>query len=186
MSEYFQLFPTVSHSGYEVKDITRRVKFLERVKGTPYLFLPYTIEGDDRPEDIAYYYYGDVSYVWLVYLSNNIFDLYSQWPLSQDNFYKHIEKKYSSLSGTTGNPVIDWTMNETILDNIVYYENVNNSAVTISKDTYSLNQDLVQSEWRAIRYFEYETRINDDKRTIQLVNNTYAKQMLFELKGLLK
>ena len=185
MSRYFKYFPTVSHNGNTLADITKRTKFREENFGNPYLFLPYTIEGDDRPEQVSYYYYDDVAYVWLVYLANNIIDPYSQWPLSQEDLNSHIIKKYKSQSGVTGNAVIDWTKNTTITDNIMHYENLADPEKRISKDTYDLNSEIIGGEWRAVRYYDYETSLNDDKRTIQLVNKAYAKQLEYKLRALM-
>lgn len=121
MSNYFDNFPTIKYNGIEVRDITRRKKFLQNNLNNPFVFLPYTIKDSDRPEDIAYYYYGSVDYTWLVLLPNNIIDPYHQWPLSDDNFDKMLMTKYAEKSGKTGYEVIDWAQDETRTDNVVYY-----------------------------------------------------------------
>lgn len=94
MAKYFRYFPTIVYDDQQVTDITRRVKINDSLVNNPYLFLPYTINNDDRPEDVAYYYYGDVNKVWLVYLANNIVDPYTQWVLKNEDFEKTIRKKY--------------------------------------------------------------------------------------------
>jgi hypothetical protein len=121
MSEYFENFPIINYQGRNVRDITRRNKFLKSVTTNPLLFLPYTIKEGERAEDIAYYYYGSTDYTWLVYLANNIIDPYHQWPLSEEDFHKYLIQKYADQSNKTGYEVVDWTQNETIDDNIVYY-----------------------------------------------------------------
>lgn len=78
-----------------VTDITRRVKIIDDIRRDPYGFLPYTVKDDDRPEDVARYYYGDANKVWIVYMANSIVDPYTQWPLSNDNLDKTIRAKYS-------------------------------------------------------------------------------------------
>lgn len=95
MANYFKYFPTIVYDEQRVTDITRRVKINDTLLNDPYLFLPYTINNDDRPEDVAYYYYGDVNKVWLVYLANNIVDPYTQWVLKNDDFEKTIRMKYA-------------------------------------------------------------------------------------------
>lgn len=121
MSKYFDNFPTIIYGGVEVRDITRRKKFMQNNLNNPFVFLPYTIKDNYRPEDISYYYYGSVDYTWLVLLANNIIDPYTQWPLSDDNFDKMLMTKYAERSGRTGYSVIDWAQDETRTDNIVYY-----------------------------------------------------------------
>lgn len=121
MAEYFEKFPEIVYQGKNMRDVTRRVNFLKQTVENPYVFLPYTIQEGERPEDIAYHYYGSTEYTWLVYLSNNIVDPYHEWPLSEELFNQYIIDKYQEESGKTGYKVIDWTQNETIEDNIVYY-----------------------------------------------------------------
>ena len=119
--EYFKNFPTINYQGRNVRDITRRNKFLKSVTTNPLLFLPYTVKEGEKPEDIAYNYYGSTDYTWLVYLSNNIVDPYHQWPLSEENFHKYLIQKYEADSLKTGYEVVDWSQDETIDTNIVYY-----------------------------------------------------------------
>jgi hypothetical protein len=121
MSNYFENFPVINYQGRNVRDITRRNKFLKSVTTNPLLFLPYTVKEGERAEDIAYNYYGSTDYTWLVYLSNNIVDPYHQWPLSEEDFHKYLIQKYEAQSLRTGYEVIDWMQNENIEDNIVYY-----------------------------------------------------------------
>jgi hypothetical protein len=113
--------PIINYNGYQVRDLTRRNRLLPVSISNPYLFLPYTISDEDRPEDIAYYYYGSTDYTWLVLLANNIIDPYHDWPLKEDDFNKYLIKKYEQISGEKGYAVVDWTKNENISDNIVYY-----------------------------------------------------------------
>lgn len=124
MSNYFDQMPIINYNGYQVRDLTRRNRLLPVSISNPYLFLPYTIADEDRPEDIAYYYYGSTDYTWLVLLANNIIDPYHQWPLKEDDFNNYLIKKYEQQSGVSGYAVVDWTKNETIDDNIVYYSKV--------------------------------------------------------------
>ena len=100
MSHYFRYFPTTTYMNRTVADITRRVKIIDDIRRDPYGFLPYTVTGDDRPEHIAQYYYGDVNKVWIVYLANSIVDPYTQWPMSNDNFDKTIRAKYTKPTKT--------------------------------------------------------------------------------------
>ena len=121
MSNYFDKMPIINYNGYQVRDLTRRNRFLPVSISNPYLFLPYTITDEDRPEDIAYYYYGSTDYTWLVLLANNIIDPYHDWPLKEDDFYQYLIKKYEKASGKKSYEVVDWTQNENLSDNIVYY-----------------------------------------------------------------
>lgn len=121
MSNYFDQMPIINYNGYQVRDLTRRNRFLPVSISNPYLFLPFTITDNDKPEDIAYYYYGSTDYTWLVLLANNIIDPYHDWPLGEEDFNKYLINKYEKESGKKGYAVVDWTQNENLSDNIVYY-----------------------------------------------------------------
>lgn len=185
MSVYFNYFPNTTHSGKLLKAITRRVDFADTIFANPYVFLPYTIDGDDRAEDIALYYYGDMRYTWLVWLSNNVIDPYHQWPMNYDDFNKYIIKKYSSLSGETGYDVIAWTQDETSNTNIMHYKNVDDPDLQITVDTYNSSIIVDKDEWQPVRYYAYEEELNDNRRTINLIDSTYKTQAETELRELL-
>lgn len=121
MTKYFENFPIINYNGRLVRDLTRRNSFVKSLSTNPFVFQPYTVKEGERPEDIAYHYYGSTDYTWLVYLANNIIDPYTQWPLSEENFNRFLIDKYTEKSGRTGYEVVDWLKNETIEENILYY-----------------------------------------------------------------
>lgn len=97
MSAYFNSFPAVFYNGTYATDITLRAKFIEAAKKINLTFYPYVIKEGERPDQIAYYYYDDPAFSWLVFLSNNIVDPYFEWPMSNDVFAKHVKSKYGSV-----------------------------------------------------------------------------------------
>jgi hypothetical protein len=121
MSNYFSKFPIIKYDNIFVRDLTKRTKFIEKNFSNPYIFLPYTVKEDEKPEDIAYYYYGSTDETWLVLLANNIIDPYHEWPLNEEQFNKYLIQKYENISGRTGYGVVDWTSNEMNDDNILFY-----------------------------------------------------------------
>jgi len=181
MSQYFNYFPKIEYNKKIARNITRRVDFNRTVLADPYALLPYTILDDDRPEDVAHYYYGDVAHTWLVYHSINAIDPYYDWPLSYENFNNYIIKKYASMANTTGYEVIDWTQNTTITDNIKHYRSTDDNQDIISVDTFTLDPSINASEWDAIRFYDYETELNDNKRAINLLDRKYLSKAIEEL-----
>lgn len=183
MSVYFSNFPLTKHTGILARDITRRAEFTNTVLNDKYAYLPYLIEGNMKPEEVAYYYYGDVRFTWIVYYSANVIDPYHDWPLDYKNFNDYLINKYAEQANTTGYDVIAWTQNEEITDNIVYYKNEDGDK--ISPETFTLDPLIVGGDWTAVRYFDYENELNDDKRTINLLEKSYAKTAETQLKELL-
>ena len=178
MSEYFDKFPIVTYKGVQIRDITRRVRFLNSSISNPFAFLPYTVQQGDKPEDVAYYYYGSTEYTWLVYLSNNIVDPYHDWPLTESNFTEFLKSKYQKMSGQTGYKIIDWTQNETITDNIVYYykDDPIHGIIKLSKESAD-QPGFVLGDWTAYRFYDYEQDLNESKRDILLVEKKYLREV---------
>lgn len=215
MSKYFKFFPRVEYQSREIVDISKRTKVLDKFQNNPYLFLPYTITQDDKPEDIAQLYYGDVGKVWLVFLANDIIDPYSEWPKPDDVFEKYLVSKYEDAyresTGDTTEDVSDavfyWTQNQTITDNIVRVNGVFSTGENfeVSKETYENlsyvefgyaesdyyvptfdDDDDSDMIWEPYRIFDYEYDKNQSLRSINLINKAFADQIESELKGLMK
>ena len=173
MPGYFSKFPLIRHNDKIVRDITRRVNLIEENRNTPFLFLPYTVKQGEKPEDIAYYYYGSVNYTWLVLYSNNIIDPYLEWLMTDDQLNRYIIEKYEAQSGKTGLGVIEWTQNETISDNIVFYYD-DGRDLAISKESATLPGN---ENFRPLRIYEYETRLNDLKSEIKLIDRSFLSRI---------
>ena len=120
-TKYFENFPIVEYNGKKVRDITRRNNFIKSISTNPMLFLPYTVKQNERAEDVAQFYYGSVDYVWLVYMANQIIGPYYEWPMDEETFNNYLIAKYGDVSGEVGDDVVDWTKDDTIDDNIIYY-----------------------------------------------------------------
>lgn len=194
MPRYFRYFPTTKHQGQLLLDITKRAKFKSTIAENPRVYLPYTVKNDESAEEVAHLYYGDVNLVWLVYLANDIIDPYKDWPMEQENFYDYVADKYKEeykeSTGSATAPrqlVLDWTMNETIDDNVLYYEN--DDGDQISLETFTLgatfDPDFDADEWSKMTVFRVENIENENKRQIQVINKIYAEQVDKEFKRLM-
>lgn len=175
-------------------DITKNVRLLDDIESDPYAFLPYTVKDEETPEDIAMYYYESVDHVWIVYASNKIVDPYFQWPLSNKALESTIQKKYKAQAeeseGKELSPqgVLEWTQSASVsmYDNIVYY--YDQEGTRISVDTYrngSTNSTIEASDWTAMRIYDEELRLNEEKRDIRLLNREYTKTATRNLKRVL-
>lgn len=96
-SRYFEKFPTITYSNNVVVDITKRVTLLDKVSRNPYVFYPFTIESQERADQLSYRYYNDPEKSWILYLGNKITDPYYEWYLSEDEINELAVKKYGSF-----------------------------------------------------------------------------------------
>ena len=194
MSKYFDYFPKIKYGEKVMTDITKNVRVFDDIENDPYAFLPYTINDGETPEQIAQYYYESVDHVWIVYQSNAIVDPYFQWPLSTEALENTIVKKYktraeqSTGTSMSNQSVLEWTQDSTpnMYDNIVYY--YDDEGNKISVDTYingAENSTIVVSEWTAMRVYDEELRLNEEKRDIRLLNRQYLNIATKNLKRVL-
>ena len=158
---YFDRFPMMA---YDVKgdgnykllpDILRRVKLRSGLRSGSFLFDNYDVRDGERPEDIAFKWFGDAEYHWIILMTNNITDRYYQWPLSQPQFQEHLTDKYGA-----GNE-----------DAVHHYEITQTSGPTSSNDFSHLvecNSD--EDNPSIISNRQYEQRKQDEFRQINLLD----------------
>ena len=206
MANYFNKFPAITYRGRDAFDITRRAKFLSSALKNPYAFLPYTVKEGERAEDVAFHYYGSVNYTWLVLMSNNMVDPYHDWPLSEELFAGYLIEKYKNIVGHSDHRVIEWTQNETITENVIYYYKyeyghlvrVNGQTLLYEYLLTERNEPIQVEEGDSIflsvhppegyypyRVYDYENDLNENKREIVLVDKQYLPLVETELKTVL-
>lgn len=184
MSRYFTNYPLVQYKDKRVRDITRRSKIRDSILKDPYLYLPYTVLEGEKPETIAELYYGSVNDTWLVLFANNITDPYFEWPLSEEEFNQFFINKYEEFSNKQGFDVVRWGKDETKTDNIVYYfvqDDVTDKFIRYSPSTNPLPVGAT-----AVRAYQYEQQLNENKREIILIDKIYRDQVVNEFKGSLR
>ncbi len=131
----------------------------------------YDVKEGETPETIAYKWFGDSEFHWVVLMTNNITDRYYQWPLSQPQFQTHLEDKYG-----VGN-----------IDATHHYEVSQTSGPTSSRDNSHLvevNSDA--SGATAVTNREYEQREQDEIRQIRLLQPRYLGQFVEEFERLIR
>jgi hypothetical protein len=96
--EYPSTEPGSDSSSYnEVKNLFKRAKIRDDIFQNLSYFEKYTIVGEERPDQIANLIYDDPTLDWVILLSNNIQNLYEEWPKSQDAQTNYLLKKYGSF-----------------------------------------------------------------------------------------
>jgi len=187
--EYVSRLPNAKISDYvRVKNFFKRAKLREDIFQELAFFEKYSIKGNDRPDNVASKIYDDSTLDWVVLLSNNIINIQSEWPLSQDEFDRYLLDKYDNY--------------DTIFNGIHHYETKeikNSQGVTIVpkglqvQNNYSVNyydffiDQQVETGNLAvpITNYEYEEKINDDKRNIFVLKPFYLNIVINDLEDIL-
>jgi len=85
--KYFRQLPTIEYKyegvTYNIKNIFLKIGFINLYKQqNPEFFDKYFIKENDRPETIAFKYYGNQDLWWLIIILNDIKDPFFDWCLS--------------------------------------------------------------------------------------------------------
>jgi hypothetical protein len=113
MASYFRQVPNFEYvsrtageqniSDYiEVKNLFKRGKLREDIFGNLTFFTKYKIIGNERPDNVAYKVYNDETLDWVILLANNILNIQSEWPLTQQAFDKVMFEKYGDYETLYG------------------------------------------------------------------------------------
>ena len=173
MSNYFTYLPNVyvgveesnGKFGYRLtKNIFRRVYLDANLEKYITAFESFYLTADMRPEMVANIMYGQPELDWLVLITNNITDIYTQWPKSTNDLNEYINNKYDDPDS-----IHHWETNKIELEDgtLLVDEGieVNESyRVTMPDGSIRSKQDSIFPITNA----EYEININEKKRIISL------------------
>jgi len=177
---YFSRFPMMTYDvagnkDYKLlPDILRRVKLRSGLRSSSFMFDKYDVKDGEKPEDVAFKWFGDAEYHWVILMTNNVTDRYYQWPLSQPQFAEHLTDKYGAGSE----------------DAVHHYEKTQDSGKTSSNgpNDYShlveCNED--DENPAIITNRQYEQRKQDEYRQINLLDKRYLNAFVSEFENLIK
>ena len=165
----------------EVKNIFRRIKVRDDLFNNFTIFNKYEIPEGARPDTVAEDLYGSSNLDWVVLTVAGILNVRNEWPLSNRDLYNYAEEKY----GESLNSVRFFETKEVKNADgklILPKGKVVDSNFTIPKPgepTATLNPVV------GISNYEYETRINDEKRNIFVLREEYLQQFLNDMRELM-
>ena len=172
----------------QLKNFFKKGKIREDLFQDLTVFEKYSIRGDDRPDNVANEIYGDPTLDWVVLLSNNIVNIYNEWPLSQQAFETYVLDKYKTLAKL--DEVHHYESNE-VKDSsgvIIFPKGVRVSAgQSVSYfEPLSDEQVTVNPVSKAITNYQYEQSINDKKRRIFLIKPIYLNVVFDDLEEMME
>lgn len=179
MSVYFSFLPQVNYpttdgSPYETLSVTNiffKQRILDNFINNTLVYYPYKISGEDRPDTVAFNYYGSVKYTWLLLLANNIQDVFHDWPLTQKNLLSLLKTKYGSIKNSK-DAIHEYRQ-------IVRQETSTQKEYSIVIDGTTYNS-LSVSERKIVSKYDYEEALNDIKRDIKVIDRTYVESIYRE------
>ena len=165
----------------EVKNVFRRVKLRDDLQNNFTVFERYEIPMGFRPDVVAEELYGSDQLDWVVLTVAGILNVRNEWPLSDRDLYDYSFDKY----GEDLNSIRFFETKEVKDTNgrlILPKGKVVDSNFTIPKPdepTATLNPVI------GISNYEYETRLNDEKRSIFVLREEYLQQFLDDMRQIM-
>ena len=207
---YFKTLPkiiTPDQNGYPIlmTNLLARASMVQELLNNPMQFYEYAIQESDTPEIVAEKYYGDPFKYWIVLFSNQILDPIWEWPMSYASFLQYLDSKYATEASDAGKTPFEYT-NTTVYEykKIITTTDVYTATETVkevsitqsdyntlteSTETYNIpggTSCIVSITKNIVTLYDYEESLNESRRQIKLLNNTYAGEMEKQLKALMK
>ena len=173
---------------YEVtKNLFKRVKIKSEIFNDLTYFTKYKIVGDDRPDNVSYEIYGTTDYDWLILLSNNIINVGSEWPLTQESFVNYMTRKYGAEENFYKPHHYETVEVKDSIGRVIV-----RPGLQVPKDYtiryYDSGLDAQISSTNIVTEFtnyEYETKIQDDIRNIFVIKREYIGVVLEDLERIM-
>jgi len=183
--EYVSRLPDAKIGDYApLKNLFKKGKLREDIFQDLAFFTKYQIKGNDRPDNVAFEVYQDSTLDWLILLCNNIVNIQTEWPLPQQQFDEYMLEKYGNY--------------DTLYSGIHHYETreVRNSqgviivaaglqvpsTYSVSFYDYFIDQQIDSGNIAVpITNYEYEEKLENDKRNIYLLKSQYLNIVLNDM-----
>ena len=165
----------------EVKNIFRRAKLRDDLQNNFTIFNKYEIPIGARPDTVAEDLYGSSQFDWVVLTVAGILNVRNEWPLSNRDIYDYSFDKY----GESLNSVKFFETEEVKDSNgrmILPKGKVVDSNFTIPKPG---EPNATLNPVVGVSNYEYETRLNEEKRSIFVLREEYIQEFLNDMRELM-
>ena len=176
---------TSSRSYLRVKNLFRRVKLRDDLNNVFTIFYKYQIPEGARPDTIAEEIYGSSDLDWVVILTAGIINLRNEWPLDNRHLYRFVESKY----GLTNINNIHHYETKEVKDSkgrTILPEGKRVDSTFSMVDPDNANKvNITPNPVIGVTNWEYETLINEDKRSIYLLRREYLQMYLNDMREIM-
>ena len=198
MSSYFDLIPDFDYvsrlpdakiSDYiRVKNFFRRATLREDIFQSLTFFTKYSVEGNDRPDNVAHKVYENSDLDWVILLANNITHIPTEWPMPQNDFDRFLLDKYDNY--------------DNVYNGVHHHETIevkDSNDVTIVPAGLEVSSDFNQTYYdyyvsgmvtasnitRPVTNYQYEEKLENKKREIFILKQEYLTVIIDDIEYLM-
>ena len=187
--EYVSRLPDALISDYiPVKNLFKRITLRQDIYQDLSFFTKYKITGNDRPDNIASKVYGRSDLDWVVLTSNNIINIQDEWPMPQLEFDAYLLNKYGTYDNLNSSHHYETTELKNSDDVIIVQKGLqvpSTYSITYYFDS-GIDSGMVTSyPVVEITNYQYEEKLNDDKRNIFLLKPRYLNVIIDDFEELM-
>jgi len=165
----------------EVKNVFRRIKLRDDLQSNFTIFNKYEIEEGMRPDTVAEELYGNPEFDWIILTVAGILNVRNEWPLNNRDLYNYCLDKY------------DDSLNSVRFFETKEVKNADGKLIlpkgkVVDSDFTIPNPDNVSANLNpvvGISNYEYETRLNDEKRNIYVLREGYVQTFLNDIREIM-
>ena len=164
-----------------VKNLFRRVKLRDDLSSSFVVFQKYEIPEGARPDTVAEELYGTPNVDWVVLTVAGILNVRNEWPLSNRDLYNYCLDKY----GESLNSVRFFETTEVKDDSgrlVLPKGKIVDSGFTIPNPS---NPSATLNPVVGISNFIYETRINEEKRNINVLRQENLSEFIDDMREIM-
>jgi len=194
-NSYFRQVPRLDYpslandrqSAYDfqtVKNLFKRAVMRDDIFNEVTAFEKYSVQGDERPDQVAYDFYEDSGLDWVILTTNNIIHVRDEWPMSNQDFLNYLNSKYT----------------ESELSNVHHYET---KIIRDSRGRLIQPEGLIVPEGHSVTFLDngvlrtessltlvnflnHETTLNDNKREINILRSEFLTIFLDDIKNIMR
>jgi len=167
-----------------VKNFFKRAVLRDDIFNEVTAFTKYSVQDDERPDQVAYTFYNDVGLDWVILTTNNIVHVRDEWPMGNQDFLTYLNAKYTAEE----------------LSNIHHYETkiIRNSRgqliqpeglfVPENHSVSFLDNGVLRTEssLKSVSFLQHETDLNDAKRNINILEPDFLNAFLQDFREIME
>ena len=194
-NSYFKQLPNLDYpslandrnSAYDyqiVKNIFKRAVLRDDIFNEATAFTKYSVQGDERPDQVAYKIYNDSGLDWVVLITNNIIHLRDEWPMGNQDFLTYLNSKYTTQELSN----IHHYETEIIRDSRGRLIQPEGLTVPAGHSVSFVDRGVLKTEskLKSFSFLDNETNLNDEKRNINVLKKGYLNLFLEDFANIME
>ena len=169
----------------EVKNLFRRTKLRDDLQNVFTLFDKYEIPDEFRPETVAEDFYGNDELDWVVLTTAGIVNVRNEWPLNNRDIFDYSFEKYGDnlnatrffetkeIKNNSGSVILE---KGKVVDSDFVFKYYDTNGIVEVKGT---------NVRTGISNYDYEVRLNEEKRSIFVLKSEYLQQFLSDFRDIM-